>query len=168
MKKQLSFFFLSMILLIACKPSKQEAVDYQNIILANQMFAEEQYVSFMAQVSKTMQNRLNNNFSNEFYIDSSEFNTMRNSLKSAIAEVNALDKFDGLTTLKTALLELLNTYASFYNNDFPQLVQIINFCTSNNDVEKYLRIKEKMEEKQKKAFENFSKCNSEFIEKYMK
>lgn len=168
MKLGLGILFVSTLLIVACKPSKQEATDYQNKIIANQMFAEEQYTSFMALVSKTMQGKLNSNFSNDYFIDTAEFASLHSSLNIAITKIDSLEKFDGKTTLKTSVLNLLNTYASFYSQDFPQLVQIINFSTSNNDIEKYLRIKEKMEVQQKKAYEDFVKCNNEFTEKYMK
>jgi len=159
MKKIFGFLSLVVVMaLVACSPSPEQAAAYNDKIIDEQIAI----VDKIEVLVETYQ----------YYIPADmdkAYNDAINQTDKAIANVTAMDKFDGKNTFKDAALELFNGYKVVLESEYKEMVRIYKIPDDSFTEEHYQqwdKLAEEADKKMEVAFEKFGKVQDEFAKKY--
>jgi hypothetical protein len=144
MKKSLiiSGLFFGLLLVVACGPSKQEAIDYNDAII-------DQQAAVMDKINEMFDSF--DHFSTPDSMDRAKTEACA-AIASARTDIEKMLPFDGETALRDATVKLMDVYRSVMDNEITQMISIYKLDQALYTIEK----KQEFEKLQNQALEKLT------------
>jgi len=145
-------------MLISCKPSKEDALKYNDALVNEEILVIKAESAFTDAVINNRQNELD-----------SLYQIFLKQIDISIANVNNIKPIGDENKFKDATLSLLSTYKSVVNNEYAEVLEIAKvpddeFTQEHNNNMNLLS--EKIDEKLEKEIQNFLNAQKELAKKY--
>lgn len=163
MKKLSVMLFIAFgIMMISCKPTSQQAADFNNKIIDQTDAVITAYNQFI----KTWQNY---EFGDPDLSDlKADFNDLKDQIKTSMDEISKLKKFDGKNEFKDAATEYLSSYKSVVENEWTKIMDILKKGEDfdKSDASKCDKLAKAIDDQTGDADDKFFKFQKEFAKKY--
>jgi hypothetical protein len=160
MKKFTNFLAFTILItwMISCKPSKEDAIKYNDALVNEEILVIEAESAFSDAVVNNKQDELD-----KFY------NAFSKQIENSTAAVNEIKPLGGDSKFKDATLALLSAYSSVVKQEYAEVLKIAKvpdeeYTEEHNN--KMDELSKKIDEKLDKEVQNFLSAQKELTSKY--
>jgi len=160
MRKFINFFALAilMTLIVSCKPSKEDAIKYNDALVNEEVLVIKAESAFSDAVINNKHEDVDN-----------LYNAFLKQIETSISVVNNIKPLGNDSKFKDATLSLLTTYESVTKNEYAEVLKIAKvpdeeFTQEHNN--KMNELSKKIDNKLDKEVQNFLKAQKELANKY--
>lgn len=156
--KQIRFLFpvIAALMLVACKPSPQQAMEYNDKIIAEQIKIQNldnEVLAALDEVDSTLgETKLKN------YLEQ---------IKASTEIVSKMEKFDGKDDFKNEALSFFAMYKAIGEMEYTQMLALVKGSERGEEVQqRYEALRQTMSDKYKAAHDKFDEAQKKFAGEY--
>jgi len=160
MKKIISVLgvFLALTMLISCRPTSDDAIKYNDLLVAQQTKVFEKESALIDALQKNANDKID-----PLYKD------LLAQIDKAKDTLEKIGKFDGKTDMKDAVAKVLATYKAVATSEYPEMIRISKMpdsLYSQDDDNKRMDLSKKIDDELDKSVNDFLEVQKAFSVKY--